>query len=313
MTTSEHEFSDPATRDRGGTEIRDFGGAARHTRDGAAVRDHRATAWRDFIGALPADGVFSVWYGPTGGDPWLAHAAERQHYAASTMKLALAVAAYRAADRGDLDLDEQVVVHDDFSSAVGASTFRMDRDDDSDAEPWRRLGEKVSLRWLGLRAIVRSSNLATNLLLEAVGLDEVQDTLSALGARDSVVSRGIEDSYAREQGRQNLVSARDLATTLQALVQHTACSPAACREILDVLAAQQLRDTIPAGLPPGIRVAHKSGWVTGISHDAGIVYPPDAEPFVLVICTTADLTEEAGRTLIAAGAAAAWADHEARR
>ena len=266
------------------------------------------SAMRAFVDALPAEGEFSLWFGPPSGATWCARDATRQHYAASTMKLALLIAAHRAAERGDLDLDEQVVVHGDFTSVVPAPRFRMDRDDDSDPQPWQRLGEKVSLRWLGHRAIVRSSNLATNLLLESVGVEEVQRTLDALGARDSLVTRGIEDAAAREAGHHNLVTARDLARTLQSLLAGTACSPAGCREILDVLAAQQLRDTIPAGLPPGTRVAHKSGWVDGVSHDAGIVYPADRDPFVLVVCTTAALDEQQGRELIAAAATAAWRD-----
>jgi beta-lactamase class A len=260
-----------------------------------------------FVESLPGEGTFSIWCGPVTGDAWLAHLADVRHYAASTMKVALVIAAYRQADAGVLDLAERVEVHDDFASAVDAPRFTMDRDDDSDPEPWRRLGEKVSLRWLGLRALVRSSNLATNLLLERVGVPAVQETLQAMGTAGSTVTRGIEDAAAREAGLQNLVTASDLARTLQALASGTAASPQACAEILDMLAAQQLRDTIPAQLPPETRVAHKSGWVDGISHDAGIVYPPELEPFVFVMCTTSDLSEEAGRHLIASGAAAAWA------
>jgi beta-lactamase class A len=264
-----------------------------------------------FVESLPRAGTFSLWCGPVAGDAWLAHHADERHYAASTMKVALVIAAYRQADAGALDLDQMVEVHDDFASAVDAPRYTMDRDEDSDPEPWRRLGEKVSLRWLGLRALVRSSNLATNVLLEHVGVPAVQEALQDLGTQGSTVERGIEDAAARSAGLQNLVTASDLARTLQALAAETAASPRACRDILDVLAAQQLRDTIPAQLPPRTRVAHKSGWVDGISHDAGIVYPPEREPFVFVMCTTSDLSEDEGRQLIASGAAAAWAGVQA--
>ncbi len=266
---------------------------------------------REFAGSLPTDGSYSVWAGPIAGNPWLTHREAVQHYAASTMKLPLVITAYRRADEGLLDLDSMVEVHPDFASAVDAPRFTMDRDDDSDPEPWRRVGEKVTLRWLALRAIVRSSNLATNLLMEAVGPELVQQTLGALGAEHSVVSRGIEDSAARESGLHNLVTAVDLARVLRALARESAASPASCREVRDVLAAQQLRDTIPAGLPAGTRVEHKSGWVEGVFHDAGIVHPARRGPFVFVMCTTADLSEEQGAALIARGAAAAWAESEA--
>jgi beta-lactamase class A len=81
------------------------------------------------------------------------------------------------------------------------------------------------------------------------------------------------------------------------------------QELLDVLAAQQINDALPSGLPAGLRIAHKSGWVEGVSHDAGVVYPFDAEPFVLVVCTTSDLDHNAATALIARVATAAWYDH----
>ncbi|MGI8577757.1 MAG: serine hydrolase [Nocardioidaceae bacterium] len=265
-------------------------------------------ALNKFVDTLPAEGSFSIWAGPVVGKAVFTHDAEAPHYAASTMKLALVLAAYRQADAGSLDLNAQVVVHDDFASAIGDAHFAMDRAEDSDAEPWRRIGSAVSIRWLAYRSIVRSSNLATNLVLDAVGLEPVAEALAAVGATGSVVDRGIEDAPARDAGRQNIVTARDLAVTLQALASGRAASADSCGEILDVLAAQQINDAIPAGLPVGTRVAHKSGWVEGISHDAGIVYPPDTAPYIFVMCTSSELDEQAGLDLIAAAAAASGQD-----
>ncbi|MEP6667308.1 MAG: serine hydrolase, partial [Nocardioidaceae bacterium] len=234
--------------------------------------------------------------------------ADARHYAASTMKLALVMAAYREAEAGRVDLDAPVLIHDGFASAVGGEHFWMDADDDSDPEPWRRMGTEVSLRWLCHRAIVKSSNLATNLVLDATGTHPVTDVLSAVGATGSVVARGIEDCVARDSGLQNFVTAADLACTLQALHAEKVATPETCHEILSVLSAQQINDAIPAGLPRSAKVAHKSGWVEGISHDAAIIYPGDADAFVFVMCTTSELDEQAGLALIAHGAAASWQD-----
>jgi len=265
-------------------------------------------ALNSFLADLPADGVFSVWHGRLHGSPAVSYDDDRTHYAASTMKIALVLAAYRRADAGRLDLDRPVRVHDDFASATGRGRFTMDRSYDSDPEPWRRLGSEVALRWLCHRALVRSSNLATNLVLEQVGAEAVDEALAAVGARHSIVTRGIEDASAREAGYDNLVTARDLAMTLRALATERAASLTACRELMAVLAAQQINDAIPVGLPAGARVSHKSGWVDSISHDAAVVFPDDAEPFVLVVCTTSSLGQQASLDLIARGAAAAYAD-----
>jgi beta-lactamase class A len=262
-----------------------------------------------FVDDLPGHGTFSLWSGPLTGDAWFEHRADEQHYAASTMKLALVMAAYREAEAGRLDLDATVPVHNDFRSRGDGATFHIDEAEDSDPEPWRRRGNDVALRWLCSRAIVRSSNLATNLVMEQVGPDAVGGVLDLVGATNTTITRGIEDYAAREAGLQNLVTARDLAKTLQALHTTTVLSPAGCAEVLAILEAQQINDAIPVRLPPGTRVAHKSGWIEGISHDAGIITPADGSaPFVFVMCTTSDLPEQPGLDLIAAGAAAAWSD-----
>jgi beta-lactamase class A len=236
------------------------------------------------------------------------HAANHQHYAASTIKLALVIAAYREAAAGRLDLDRRIEVHDGFMSAAEATTFYLDRTEDGDPRVWQRLGSLVALRWLCARAIVRSSNLATNLLLESVGVEAVARTLTEIGASGSCLTRGIEDAAARKTGLRNLVTAADLAETLRRLAGRSLLDDAGSTEILAVLAAQQINDAIPAGLPPMTRVAHKSGWVDGVSHDAALISPPDTAPFLFVMCTTSGLSEQAGLDLIAAGAAAAWAD-----
>lgn len=260
------------------------------------------------LAALPKAGLFSIWVGPLSGRAWLTRQADAQHYAASTMKMALAMAAYREAGSDGVELDAPVLVHNSHHSALDGQPYSVTRADDEDPQPWRRLGERVALRWLVYRSLVRSSNLATNLVLEAVGVPAVTRVLALAGATRSVVARGIEDSRARAAGFDNLVTAADLAVQLQALASGRLLGAPASHELLDVLAAQQINDAIPGRLPAGTRVAHKSGWVDGISHDAGIIYPTDSQPFVLVMCTTSELDEQAGLDLVADVAAAAFAD-----
>jgi beta-lactamase class A len=268
-------------------------------------------ALTSYVDSLPPEGSFSLWVGSLDGTVAVSREADRTHYAASTMKVALVIAAYRRADAGTLDLHSQVAVHSDFDSVTPGARFEMDRSEDSDEETWRRMDTAVSLRWLANRTIVRSGNLATNLLLEAVGLPAVEEALEVIGTTNTVIARGIEDAPARDAGLHNLVTAADLALTLRELTAHRVARPESCKEILATLGAQQINDGIPRGLPPGTRVAHKSGWVTGISHDAGIVYPDDAPPYVLVVCTTSELTEDESLRIIAGAAAASWQDRRA--
>ncbi|MGH3664191.1 MAG: serine hydrolase [Micromonosporaceae bacterium] len=255
------------------------------------------------------DGVVSVWCGRLGAAPAYARLAGAPHYPASTMKVAVLAAAWRLADTGQLDLDRQVVVHDDFDSAApGAGRFRMDSGYDSDPEVWAALGEPASLRWLARRMIVVSSNLATNLLWEQVGAGPVAQALAAAGAAHSVVRRGIEDYAARDGGLDNVMAAADLAALLSATALEQIASPEACREMRQILLDQQKNDDLPSGLPAGTPIAHKSGWITGIRHDAGVVYPDDAPPYVIVGCTSTQRPEAEMSALLGRLAAASWAD-----
>lgn len=262
------------------------------------------------------DGTVSIYCSrvPSSADPAPAPivcvAAEVAHYAASTMKLALLIAAYRAADDGTLDLGETVTVHASFASAVpAAGPFSCTADYDSDPQVWARLGGEVSLRWLARRSIVASSNLATNLLIERVGFAAVEEVYASVGASECTLQRMIQDSAALEAGLTNTVTAVGLARVLGALAAGTAASPAACAEMLDVLRAQEWRDDIARGLPDGTRVAHKNGWVDGVRHSIALIEPDDAAAYLLAICTTsAQLSETASLDLLTEIAAASWAD-----
>lgn len=270
-------------------------------------------------------GTISVWTAPAGSPaPAYARLPDAPHYAASTMKVAVLVAAYRAAEAGALDLDAPVPVVNDFVSALpGAPRFAIDPRDDQDDEVWALLGTRAPLRWLVRRMVVRSSNLATNVVLDHVGLDAAGAVLRLAGAWGSRIERGISDAAARDAGIDNTVTARDLATLLSRIatdagvvgsapVDPPLASRDTCAGILDVLLAQERREDLAAGLPPGTRVALKNGWVSGVRHAAGVVLPDDAPPYTLAVCTTVtpEVTAAGLDTcaLVARIAAASWAD-----
>ncbi|MDM4719887.1 serine hydrolase [Micromonospora sp. WMMA1363] len=222
---------------------------------------------------------------------WTRHP-DATHYAASTIKVGVLVALHRAAEAGHLDLDAPVPVRNEFDSALpGAPRFSCNHDNDEAV--WARVGGTARLRWLAERMIVRSSNLATNLVIDHVGLPAVADVWPRAGARHSCTGRGIEDFAARDAGITNLVTAADLAALLTRLAHGAIrpgplATPRSCTAMLDTLAAQEHREDLAAGLPRGTRVAHKNGWVRGVRHAAGVVYPGDAAPYAVVVCTTTD-------------------------
>ncbi|MFF5179841.1 serine hydrolase [Micromonospora sp. NPDC000316] len=254
--------------------------------------------WEDLDAHLDrVPGTVSAYVGRLDAPPsWTRHA-DAAHYAASTMKVAVLVALHRAAEAGTLELDGDVPVVNEFDSAQpGAPRFSCAPHYDNDDAVWERVGGSAPLRWLAERMIVRSSNLATNLLIGQVGLPAVAEVWALAGARHSVTGRGIEDFAARDAGITNAVTAADLAALLGALATGAAtpgrlASPAGCADMLDVLLAQEHREDLAAGLPEGTRIAHKNGWVRGVRHGAGVVLPDDAPPYVIAVCTTTDLAD----------------------
>lgn len=249
----------------------------------------------------------SVWLGDVDGAVHLARDADAPHYAASTMKLPLLVAAHRLHERGVLDLDEEVPVHNRFGSAADGSAYSLEQGDDQDDDTWAALGLTRSLRRLAEHATVHSGNLATNLLLERVGPGAVDEVLTDAGCSgQTVLPRGIGDAVARESGLDNVVTAADLGLVLRGVAGRSLAGPGTCEEVEAVLARQQHRDGIPRGLPDGTYVANKTGWVEGVSHDVALVRPPDAPAYVLCVLTTSDLLEDDAAHLIAAVSRAVW-------
>lgn len=234
--------------------------------------------------------MISVWCGPVGGPPVCTKNEHRTHYAASTMKVAVLAALYASG----LDLDTPVAVTHRFPS-VHSGHFRLPPEPGVVGTP--------TLRELAELMIVRSSNLATNLVLDRVGIDAADGVWRRVGARDARIRRGIDDVPAREAGITNEVTAADLALLLDAVARDALPGSAAMRATMERTAH---RDDVAAGLPAGTRLAHKSGWVTGVRHGAAIVYPRTRPAYLLVVCTTTRLPDPAARRIVARIAAASW-------
>jgi beta-lactamase class A len=206
-------------------------------------------------------------------------------HAASTMKLPVMMRLYREADEHALSLDSKILLVNQFTSIVDSSRYALDSAVDSDTTMYHSIGDSVTVRELIRHMITRSSNLATNTLIALANADSVNAMMRSLGASRMRVLRGVEDEKAFEAKRNNTATARDLATLLRVLETGHAASPDATSEMRDILMAQEFNEKIPAGLPAGVRVAHKTGDITAISHDAAIVYPKGRAPYVLVVLT----------------------------
>jgi beta-lactamase class A len=211
--------------------------------------------------------------------------ADTSFHAASTMKVPVMIELFRRASTGSFGMGQRLMIVNQFASIADGSPYALDPNSDSDTTLYHRVGTRVSVDTLLRLMITRSSNFATNTLIALVGADQVNQTMRSLGAQRIQVLRGVEDGKAFDKGLNNTTTARDLATILRAIEEGRAGSPEATREMREILLAQEFNEKIPAGLPSGVRVAHKTGEITAHSHDAAIVYPPGRAPYVLVVLT----------------------------
>jgi beta-lactamase class A len=211
--------------------------------------------------------------------------ADTSFHAASTMKVPVMIELFRRANTGSFRMDQGLLMVNQFASIVDGTPYSLDVGSDSDSTLYHRIGQRVRVDTLLRLMITRSSNFATNTLITLVGADAVTRSMRSLGAHRIQVLRGVEDGKAFEKGMNNTTTARDLSVILRAVEEGKAASPAATREMLAILLAQEFNEKIPAGLPPGTRVAHKTGEITAVSHDAAIIYPPGRKAYVLVVLT----------------------------
>jgi beta-lactamase class A len=142
--------------------------------------------------------------------------------------------------------------------------------------------------------IVRSSNLATNILLQKIGTKNVNDFLRTLAIEGVTVRRGVEDNVAFRLGINNSATASGLTQTMKLIAEKKVVSPEASEDMIQFLLGQEFNESIPALLPTSVKVAHKTGWTDDVYHDTGIVYPQGRKPYILSIMTKG-FTEEQER------------------
>ena len=227
--------------------------------------------------------------------------ADRWYHAASTIKVPILLGVFAAIDRGDLLPHSRVHVRNRFLSVVENVPFRVESGRDANSAVHAAIGKMMRVDELAYHMITTSSNLATNLLLGVIGPESVNDALRALDLDDGLeLRRGVEDELAYEQFINNRVTADGLLRVLVMLAEGRAFSPALSRRMMDILHGQEFNQGIPARLPKGARVAHKTGEISTIAHDAGVIYLPKRKPYALVVLTEWDpATSGRSRTIAA--------------
>lgn len=204
-------------------------------------------------------------------------------HAASTMKTPVMVEVFRQASIGNFSLDDSILVKNEFNSIVDGSIYSLDINDDSDDKIYSQIGKKRKIYDLVYDMITVSSNLATNLLIELVGAQNVTETMKNYGLENIKVLRGVEDIKAFQLGMNNTVNASDLMELYKLFASRKIVNEKSCEQMINILIDQKIKDKIPRFLPDNVKVAHKTGSITAVEHDSGIIFLPDGRKYILVI------------------------------
>jgi beta-lactamase class A len=229
---------------------------------------------------------------------------DKEFHAASTMKVPVMIELFRQAEAGQLTLDEPLAIKNEFHSIADGSVYQLSVGDDSDAIVYKNVGKTMTLAQLCEAMITVSSNFAANLLIERLGVENIRKTVTRLGADGMHVLRGVEDQKAFDKGLNNTTTALALAVLMEKIAAGQAVSPTSDAQMVAILKRQTFNDAIPAGLPAGTPVAHKTGSITKIHHDAAIVYGP--KPYVLVVLVRGIEDHKQSAALIAAISREIW-------
>lgn len=204
---------------------------------------------------------------------------------ASTFKVHVMMEVFRQENEGLLSLQDRIPIVNAFTSIADGSRYSLDVMDDAETTLYPRIGETETIGELTRLMIVRSSNLATNILLEKIGTKNVDDFIQALGIDGVTVQRGVEDDVAFRLGINNSATARGLTQTMNLIARKKVVSQEASEQMIDIMLGQEFNESIPALLPNHVKVAHKTGWTGNVYHDTGILYPEDRKPYALSIMT----------------------------
>ncbi|MCC6299919.1 MAG: serine hydrolase [Anaerolineales bacterium] len=211
--------------------------------------------------------------------------ADESFHPASTIKVHVMMEVFHQAEQGRISFEDQIPIYNSFVSAADGSSYVLDAKDDSETSLYDRIGQTESIRELTRLMIVRSGNLATNILLEKIGAEDVNAFIESLNIQNVAVRRGMYDLAALSSGINNSATARGLTQTMRVLAEGKVLSKQASDEMIQIMLGQEFNESIPALLPVSAKVAHKTGWSDEFYHDTGIVYPENRKPYAISIMT----------------------------
>lgn len=204
---------------------------------------------------------------------------------ASTIKLAIMSELLSKVNEGRLNLDDTIELTKDMKTGGDGILKELN------------YGHKFTLEEIMTLMIIVSDNMATNILINLLGMNSINETIQKIGLKSTKLQRKMMDSQASKEGRENLISADDLVHILELIYKGRNINEKYSELMISILKRQQVRGRLDLYLPEEVVIAHKTGDLDNLEHDAGIVYLPNKE-YIICVLTNQTETNKEGREII---------------
>lgn len=211
--------------------------------------------------------------------------ADMEFPSASIIKLSIMSELFNKINDGIYSLDDEIEIKEEMKTGGDGILKELN------------CGNKFTLKEICTLMIIVSDNTATNILIDLLGMDNINSAIAKLGLKKTRLQRKMMDSQAAKEGRNNFTTADDFFRILELIYKGENVNEAYSIMMLDILKRQQVRGRLDLYLPEEVVIAHKTGDLDNLEHDGGIVYLPGGE-YIICVLTNEVKTNKEGREII---------------
>ncbi|WP_315122420.1 serine hydrolase [uncultured Clostridium sp.] len=204
---------------------------------------------------------------------------------ASTIKLLIISALMKEISNGLIRLEDKIVLLNKCKCGGDGILKELDE------------GNGFTIREIVTLMIILSDNTATNILIDLMGMDKINDMAKELNLENTQLRRKMMDSEAAKMGKENITTAKDMCHILELIYSGKVVDEECSEIILNILKRQQVGGRINLYLPEDIIIAHKTGYLDRLEHDVGIIYHPYSDYIICVLTKNVETNKE-GREII---------------
>lgn len=197
---------------------------------------------------------------------------DEQFPAASVIKLTILWELFQRVENKEFALDDEIKLEDGHK--VGGFGILKEL----------HAGTVLTVKDLATLMIVLSDNVATNMLIDKLGMEAINKTIQANGITGTVLQRKMMDAEAKKRGLDNFTSPAGIYKLLKMFLDPAKLGANSTNEMLEILKKQQCNNKLPLYMPPETVLAHKTGDLPGTEHDVGILFTKKG-PVIIVVMT----------------------------